>query len=71
MIIPAVDHVQVYIPKLLKLMSKIGTCGLGCPCMGSNPVSGTNENGHWVDPLHRRCPIDPKQDVSGRPAHDS
>ena len=21
-------------------------------------------------PLHRRCPNDPKQDMSGRPAHD-
>ena len=24
--------------------------GLGCSCMGSNPVSGSNENGRWDDP---------------------
>ena len=30
------------------------------------------KNGLWVDPPpHRRWPNDPKQDVSGRPAHDS
>ena len=33
-----------------------GTCCLGCACMGSNPVSSTNENGRWDDSLHRRCP---------------
>ena len=49
----------------------VKACCLDWACMGSNPVSGTNENGRWDDPLHRRCPNDPEQDVSGRPAHDS
>ena len=49
----------------------VGTCHLDCHCMGSNPARGSYENGRWDDPLHRRCPNDPKQDMSGRPANDS
>ena len=49
----------------------VGTCRLDCHCMGSNPARGSYENGRWDDPLHRRCPKDPKQDMSGRPANDS
>ena len=26
----------------------------------SSPGSGSNENEHWDDPLHRRCPNDSK-----------
>ena len=49
----------------------VGTCCSDCCCMGSSPQIGSMENGHWEGPLHRRCPNDPKQDVRGRPAHDS
>ena len=35
------------------------------------PAEAATKMGLWDCPLHRRCPNDPKQDVSGRPAHDS